>query len=417
MSKLVLYLGSIRKGEFESLLDRGFELGIILDKNRSSYTPDLSRFKVVKEFDFDNSMDELYLLIEEINASFGIDSIINIDEVCVRHFSKIGQKFGFPALTPESAEFCLNKTLMHKCFVKKIGPESTARFSKIQAMDDLEAFAAEVGFPIILKPANLYLSMYVSKNYSVAELKENYRQMIKLIPEHFEWMGHKTKEIEIQAEEYLVGTNHSIECLSDKDGNVYVTPVLDSYTGESLFAGDFHHFVRVAPSRLDEEDHKRTTELAISGVKALGLKNAAAHVEIIYTNDGPRLVEIGGRVGGNRSRMLSLGYGIDLIYNYLQMLKGKQPDLSYQKTTPCAIVTPYARHLGTLTSFNHIDRIHGLKSYFDLELREKVGEPVGTSMEGYGPLLGIELVGSRLEEVYSDIEVLRSMNGDLFSVQ
>ena len=49
---LVLFLGMVRRGEFESLQKRGLPLAILVDTNSRARLADVSQFVLVERFDF-----------------------------------------------------------------------------------------------------------------------------------------------------------------------------------------------------------------------------------------------------------------------------------------------------------------------------------------------------------------------------
>ena len=62
------------------------------------------------------------------------------------------------------------------------------------------------------------------------------------------------------------------------------------------------HFVEMAhsqPSKLNESTKREIESLAVSAIKAIGINNGPAHTEIIVTSEGPKIVEIGARLGGD----------------------------------------------------------------------------------------------------------------------
>ena len=48
---IVLFLGMVRRGEFESLQKHGLRLGILVDTNSKTRLGDVSQFVVVERFD------------------------------------------------------------------------------------------------------------------------------------------------------------------------------------------------------------------------------------------------------------------------------------------------------------------------------------------------------------------------------
>src|SRR5206468_362194 len=127
---------------------------------------------------------------------------------------------------------------------------ATARSREVGSETQLLEAADDLGLPLILKPTNLFNSLWVSFNPTRRGLLENYRAMRAEVPRYYAGIGQQGKELAVQAEEFLQGSNHSVDCLIDASGHVRTTPVVDVLTGRDIGADDFHHFARITPSAL-----------------------------------------------------------------------------------------------------------------------------------------------------------------------
>lgn len=414
--QLVLYIGLARRGEFESLVRRGIPVGVILDKNNSLRLPDLSAFSVVEDCDLSESTEDILRAVDLIRKTWKIGCVLITHERYVLAGVAVTEHLGLLGLTKDVTLACLDKTLMHEQFVQHIGPQSTAKFKKIASREDLIDFAQSTNFPIILKPTNLYNSLFVSLSQSQEELQRNYQEMLEKLSAFFGQSARRHVEPCIQAEEFLSGSIYSIDCVVDTMGSIFTTPLVDMVSGKDIGWNDFHHFARITPSRLAVKEQEELYHLATAGVKALGIKSSIAHVELVQTKDGPRLLEIGARPGGNRSRIFDLSYGIDLMYIYYQVRLGQKPDVTPQKMIPTAVISPYSSKQGRLTKINYLDRIKSLKTHFYHEVKVSLGQPVGPSTQGYMAPLNIELCASNAEEVYQDLKEIQSWQ-DIFVVE
>ena len=175
------------------------------------------------------------------------------------------------------------------------------------------------------------------------------------------------------------------------DGDVFTTPVVDVLTGKDIGHGDFFHFSRAAPSALPPESQCLLVDLAVRGARAVGIENGVAHVELILTPKGPRLVEIGARPGGNRARLLDLAFGLDLIGAYHDALLGRRPRLSVARALPTAIVSPFPRSAGRFAAATGLARVEELASYMSHRLKVAPGAAIGPASAGYLPACSIEL--------------------------
>jgi len=409
---IVLFLGMVRRGEFESLQKRDLPLGILLDTNSKHRLGDVSRFAVVERFDFSRPRADLIEAVREIQKRVRISCLYNVGEFYVAQTADVAAALGLPGISSASARVCRDKSVMRRRFQERIGPGAAARFHVVTSESDLTVFANQLGYPVFLQPANVAASMWSTCNTSPEMLLGNYRAMLNEVPKYYEKLGKKGARLTVVAAEYLAGSNTSVDCLADAAGHVYTTPVVDVLTGQDVGIDDFHHFARLVPSGLSPPEQKELGRLAVAGVQALDMTNAAAHVEFI----GTRLGEIAARPGGNRPRILELACGIDELHAYYQVLCGQKPDLHQDRKLAAAIVTPFSRSNGTLRAIRHLDQLVKLPAYIYHEVRAQPGEPVGLAKNGYRAPLYVELVSTDADEVRRSVDQIASWS-DLCEVE
>mgnify|MGYP002537057345 CR=1 FL=1 len=100
---------------------------------------------------------------------------------------------------------------------------------------------------------------------------------------------------DVLIEEYMDGPEVSVEVLI-VDGTPHVLQITDKYTSG---APNFYEIGHSQPSVLSEEVKARVSNLAARAVMAVGLENSPSHVEIKITSGGPKMVELGARMGGD----------------------------------------------------------------------------------------------------------------------
>jgi hypothetical protein len=408
---MVLFLGMVRRGEFESLEKRGLPLGILVDTNSKARLGDVSRFVVVEQFDFSRPFPELLEKLRDVQKRHGIACLYNVVEFYVAQTAEAAAALGLPGISPASARLCLDKNLMRERFRQRIGPEAVARFHPIQSEVELHRSAAELGFPCFLQPANVSASMWATRNANMEMLLNNYRAIVSEVPKYYERLGKKGTLLKVALAEYLDGKNISIDCLMDKTGQVHTTPAVEVLTGRDVGIDDYHHFARLLPTSLGADEAGELATLATAGVRALEMTNSAAHVEFI----GSRLGEIAARPGGNRPRILEMAYGMDVLYAFYQILQGQAPDLRADRNLAAAIVTPFAPRDGTLRSIRHLDRIPQLPGYLYHEIRAQPGQQFGLSKNGFRAGLYVELLSDDADTVRRSVNEIASWT-DLYEL-
>ena len=205
----------------------------------------------------------------------------------------------------------------------------------------------------------------------------------------------------------MEGPVHSVDAFVDANGEPHVLDaVVDYQTGYDIGFDDNFHYSRLLPSALPAETIARIRDVAALGCKALGMKNSPAHIEIILTTDGPRIVEIGARNGGYRDRMHGLSNGIDLEANAIRLSLGQQPRISATKSEPIGVFELFPKTPGIFTGIANEDRLRELPSLVSLSIHAKEGQFVGTSSDGYKMCAVVILHHSNSDQFAKDMAFL-----------
>jgi hypothetical protein len=337
------------------------------------------KYKHIRWVDF-STQDAMIQSLTSIDQRF--DAIICTYENYVLPAAQIAEFYGLPGLPTEAAEACTDKYLMRSLFSKapkKISPD----FAIVSDIDSIISFAKSHTFPVILKPANLAKSLLVTKNHDLDELTKNYQKSLELLNGVYKKYAPNRKPKMI-IEEFMEGTIHSVDAFVDVNGTPHVLDaIVDYQTGYDIGFDDNFHYSRKLPSVLNDVDQQKLKECAELGIKALGMKNSPAHVEVIVTVDGPRIVEIGARNGGYRERMHELSNGIDIYAQALQLALGKQPDTHILQSEPCAVLELFPRDAGVFNGVDYEEKLKSLSSLRYYSLKARVGDFVGKSSDGY----------------------------------
>ena len=100
---------------------------------------------------------------------------------------------------------------------------------------------------------------------------------------------------DVLVDEFMTGPEVSVEIIVSV-GVPHVLQVTDKLTSG---APNFFEIDHIQPTSLSCEQRRAISEVALSVVPAVGLKNSAAHAEAMLTSNGPKMVELGARLGGD----------------------------------------------------------------------------------------------------------------------
>ncbi len=163
------------------------------------------------------------------------------------------------------------------------------------------AVAAELGFPVVIKPTGLSASRGVIRADDAAGARRAEARIRNML----DGSGLDGRQA-LLAEEYLPGSELVVEGLL-VDGRLEVLALIDK--PDPMTGPFFEETLLVTPSRQPRWVQDGSVALAAAGTRALGLESGPVHAEIRVGSDGSvRLLEIAARsIGGLCGRALSFG--------------------------------------------------------------------------------------------------------------
>ena len=378
MSKTVLIVGRTFKELSDYLKKQGFNAYYLRDSKY--YDAKDANFPDIPVDFFDET--ELFRAVDEINNNVKIDVAMTLYENYVVASAKIAEHLGIPGMPIEAAEACTDKLLMRQKFAaspEKISPD----FTIANSQDDVRDFAENHSFPLIIKPANLSASLLVYKNRTLDELMENFAHALELAPKIYaKFAPHSQPRLLI--EEFMEGSVHSVDAYVDKSGNVQILKnIVDCTTGYEVGFDDNFHYSLITPTRLSPDSQEELRHCAELGVKSLGMRSSPAHIEIIMTREGPRLVEIGARNGGYRHKMHCLANGLDLYGTWIKTVLGENIDIMPKKNDSVAFIHLHPYQKGIFREIKNVDSLKRLPSFYDFHTLVNPGDLVGKGSDGF----------------------------------
>lgn len=397
----VLIIGKKFSTLTEYLEAHGHDFTFLQDVTTTKFPDKKFKRRVLADFSSKeallSSLDNLKVLPDAVMATY---------ENYILAAAWIAEHLGLPGMPVAAAEACTDKTIMRALFndaPEKISPA----FQAVTDEQALIAFAEAHDFPLILKPANLAKSLLVTKNHDLNELRANYRKSMELLHSTYKKYA-PNREPKLLVEEFLEGSIHSVDAFIDAEGTPHVLEqVVDYQTGYDIGYDDNFHYSRLLPSKLAPEDQAALRHCAEVGIRALGMRSSPAHVEIIMTAAGPRIVEIGARNGGYRERMHSLANGLDISGIALQVALGQSPTIVATKNDACAVLELFPRDPGYFTGVDE-GALRALPSLQYLSVKAKEGAFIGKAGDGYKMAAVIILSNSDRDTFERDLEFVNA---------
>lgn len=267
---------------------------------------------------------------------------------------------GLPGITMDAAIKATDKGEMIKAF-KSYGVESPWYYI-IEKESDLKKYGDFFTYPCIMKPTDNAGSRGVTLLQSSDDLKKAYDYSVK-----------QSRGGKVIVEEYLQGHEVSVEIMV-VDNVVHVLAVTDKLTTGAP------HFVEMGhsqPSLLASQNIERIKDLATRAVRAIGISCGPAHVEIMDTEKGPKMIELGARMGGDciTTHLVPLSTGIDMVKATIDVSLNNKPDIKPKWNMGSSIRFFYAPK-GKILSIMGLDKVKEQSCVKDFMINKKVGEYV-----------------------------------------
>jgi biotin carboxylase len=234
-------------------------------------------------------------------------------------FAEMARELGLPFHSPEVAGRLLDKARQRQAFRDAGLPTPRSWVVPAGYSPDSDNLLQEVTYPAIFKPQFGNDSKRV---YPVADAP-SLRQLI-------EASNAGNDAVPMVVEEYLADTEPRLG-----DGFANYLSVETFVRG-----GDPHHFAVTGrfppaepfretgffiPSTVSGTDRDAVLEVASAAIAAIGIETGCLHTEIKFTPDGPRVIEVNGRLGGGIPLMFELATGALAVRLAMQVALGIDP--------------------------------------------------------------------------------------------
>ena len=223
------------------------------------------------------------------------------------------ERLGLPGIGAMAAASATRKSLMRVRWQEQGLPQP--RFAVVNDERELRSIIAQLGLPVVLKPANALGggSRGVSIARDAASLALSLEAARAAAPD-----GAVIIEECIDAR-----TEHSVELLLH-NGTAHVLAIGDKIKTSAPYRVDL---AVCYPTGLDADQASAVGTLAEASARALGIFHGMVHVEIGVTPHGLQLFEAGARCGGGATAapVVPTAYGIDEFVEACRLACGQAP--------------------------------------------------------------------------------------------
>lgn len=331
----------------------------------ADYNPNAIGIQYADEFDCVSTIDvEGITKLAEKTSPDGIMTLAT--DLPMRAVASATMRMGLPGISMDTAIKSTDKGEMIKAFQEN-GVEHPW-FFVVEDETKLDSVIDKVRYPCVIKPTDNAGNRGVCFVSSREELIDEYK-----------YSHENSHSGHVIIEEYMEGEEVSVEIIVYK-GEVHILAVTDKLTLGKPFFVEIGH---AEQSQKSPETIAAIKDLAIRAVKAVGIDNSPAHVEIMVTKDGPKMVELGSRMGGGciTTHLVPLSTGIDMIKSVMDMAMGGEPDVTPRFNKGSAL-----RHIvgieGEIISIDGLGDARAFPGVTEVTMLKGVGEKVGYFKNG-----------------------------------
>ena len=309
----------------------------------------------------------------------------------------------------ESLRWATDKIEMRKRFFsydKKITPKFA--IAKDSSHETVENIAKRVGFPCVVKPPDLAESILVSICFHEEELQTALKKTFTKVRAVY-----KQKKLSdtprVLVEQFMEGSMYSIDAYVSSRGNITFTPMVYIRTGRDVGFDDFFGYQQLTPTNLKEASINDAKDVATKAINALGLRSTSAHAELMRTEDGWKVIEIGPRIGGFRQTMYRLSFGFNHDLNDILNRIPNKLIMSKRRKGWTAAMKFFAKEEGVLIKVLGLKKAKQLASFQSIEVKHNAGDRLKFAKHGGKSVFNIILFNKDRSKLLADIRRLEGV--------
>ncbi|MER6633292.1 ATP-grasp domain-containing protein [Streptomyces sp. NPDC000987] len=343
---------------------------------------------------FDEAADRLAVLAP--------DAIVSYSDAMLPVTARLAERLGLPYHSVGTASLLTDKSRQRQR-LRETGVEDV-RSAALTTPGDWAAAVAAVGLPAVLKPVH----GQGSRDAHLVTDADAGRALFTALIGSAQPAGTPAFVLE----EYLVGRPSdpfgdyvSVETVCTPSGRVPL-----AVSGKLPQLTPFRETGQVWPSPLPKEEIQQIEDLVDRALDALGVTTGITHTEVKLTADGPRIVEVNGRLGGRINEMCRRALGFDCVELSGRLALGltawtppPPPRGFHFQYIPPAPVEEF-----TLEEVHGIDAVRALPGVVAYRPTVEPGEHWPTSVMTR-PLDTVTGAGGSFEEVFATMERARRL--------
>ncbi|MFI6902507.1 acetyl-CoA carboxylase biotin carboxylase subunit family protein [Nonomuraea sp. NPDC050394] len=311
-------------------LHREFRLWLLDAREATWDRPYLAGQTKVDALDLDEALDAA----KELFKRMPFAGVLCYDEMRVHNAARIAEALGVPTSPSEAILACRDKSLTRARMTPDI--PGSVRSTPVPDAAAAHRVAAEIGYPVVLKPRALAGSEGVARVDGPEQLDAQFAFTERA---HFAEVERYAEGVLV--EEYLDGPEIGVDA-AVFHGEVEPVFISRKELDRPPTFEETGHFVSTDDPLLRDPE---IVEVVRAAHAALGFDNGVTHTELRLTARGPRVVELNGRLSGDLVSYVGLlATGVDLLVAAARIACGERPDVRPRRRSSAAVRYFYPPH-------------------------------------------------------------------------
>ena len=295
------------------------------------------------------------------------------------------EKLGLTGISQETAFKATDKARMMEAFEEEGVPHP---WYFIALNGDFSSLESRLTFPCICKPTD----NSASRGVVLINSKEELIKGVKYSSEN-------GRSGDVIIEELMLGDEISVEAFAVK-GVIHILQITDKLTTGSPHFVEMGHY---EPSKHTGKVREKIIDVTIRAMKAIGIDNGPAHVEMMVTEQGPKLIELGARLGGDfiTTDLVPLSTGIDMLGATIQLACGETVSLIPTKNSASAIRYMHSAH-GRIKEIIGLEEANSTRNIVRVSMLKNIGDiapEITNSIDRIGYAIAVSEHVSEAEKV------------------
>lgn len=321
--------------------------------------PNAIGFKYADEYHVISTIDVDSVL--ELSKKINPDGIMTLaSDKPMLTVARVGEELGLNTISCETSVKVTNKARMREALKK--GNVPIPKFIVVNTKEEYLDGICKFNNKFIVKPADSSGSRGIFLVEDIKQAEDAYEHSLKY-----------SSTGEVLIEEYIEGPEVSVESIT-VNGETKVIAITDKDTTGAPHFVELGHTI---PSMLRDDIKQEIENVTKQAIESLGIDIGPSHTEIKVTSEGPKIIEVGARLGGDNitTHLVPLSTGVDIVKHTIDIalnnklekdtIENKSASIKYLKINP-----------GVIKSIKGIDEAKAIMGVKKIELMKNVGDNI-----------------------------------------